>query len=287
MNATRFAGVGRLARPAAAVLAGRLGCCMGPKLAAADPLSNLEPRVAVAACQGAGGTLLTRASDERNWQPAAAGDAVFSRDELLALPGTRARIESAGHGATLTLAGNLPALSSFPGLESAVVLHDSRVFDFDLTLVHGRVLLKNARKEGVAKGWLRLPTEAWQLTLPQPGAEVAVEMYGRWPPGVPFAKKPKPGDVPTRLLSLLALSGRAELKIGDTQQALSAPPGAAYFHWDSVAGSDEGPQRRDSLPPWAAPKAETLRVTNAVHWRAAQSLQRPPRYTPAPSMHQH
>jgi hypothetical protein len=263
MNAFGFPG-GRPFALAPSLLLGLLACWICLSVATAEPAVNLEPRVAVAACQGRGGTLLRRSNEERNWDPAATGDTVFSRDELLALPGTRAVVESAGHGATLTLAGNLPELSSFPGLESTVVLHDSRAFDFDLTLVTGRIMLKNARKEGAAKVWLRLPTEAWQLTLPQPGDEVGVEMYGRWPRGVAFSKKPKPEDVPTRVVALLVLNGRTELKIADTQQTMSSPPGAAYFQWDSIGGAAGGPQRRDSLPPWAALKPETLAGTKAV-----------------------
>jgi hypothetical protein len=281
MKTTHFARPPRLVPPTA-VLAGLLSCWTLTPLAVAD--TSLEPRVAVATYQGTGGMLLTRANERRAWDAAAVGDAVLSRDELLALPGTRARIESAGKGATLTLAGNLPELSTFPGLESTVVLHDSRVFDFDLTLVHGRILLKNTRKEGAAKVWLRLPNEAWQLTLPQPGDEVAMEMYGRWPRGVAFSKKPKPGDVPTQVVALLVTAGRVELKIGDMQQGLSAPPGSAYFYWDSVAGSDEGPQRRDALPPWAGPKADTLPGAKAVAEVANRYLARLKERTPAAAL---
>jgi hypothetical protein len=254
----------RLARPLVLVAAGLIAGLVSPRLSAADPTGNLEPRVEGGVCQGRAGTLLTRANDERTWQPAAPSDTVFSRDELLALPGTRAVVASPGGGATLTLAGNLPQLSSFPGLHSSVVLHDSRAFDFDLTLVHGRVLLKNTRKEGAARVWLRLPTEAWQLTLPAPGDEVAVELYGRWPRGVAFSKKPRPEDVPTRVATLLVLSGRAELKIGGERHGLGAPPGAAYYHWDSIAGTDAGAQRRDALPPWAEPDAKATGAAKAV-----------------------
>jgi hypothetical protein len=225
---------------------------------------DVEPRVVVAKNIGNQGTLLFRENDERNWQPLAASDPVFSGDQLLALPGMRAVIESANHGATLTLAGNLPQLSTFPGLESSVTLHDTSAFDIDVTLSHGRILLKNRHKEGAAKLWLRLPTESWQLTLQSPGDEVAVEMYGRWPRGIPFAKKSKPEDVPTRVVSLLVLTGKAELKVGGTTHALVAPPGAGFFHWDSVGGADAGPQRRDALPAWANPGAQSSTEVKAV-----------------------
>jgi hypothetical protein len=226
--------------------------------------NDVEPRVMVAKNLGSQGTLLVRETEERNWQPMAPSDPVFSRDQLLALPGMQAVIESANRGATLTLAGNLPQLSTFPGLESAVTLHDTSAFDFDVTLAHGRILLKNSRKEGAAKVWLRLPTESWQVTLQSPGDEVAVEMYGRWPRGIPFAKKAKPEDMPTRVVSLLVLAGKAELKVGGTKHALVAAPGAGFFHWDSVGGPDAGPQRRDTLPAWANPGARSSTEAKAV-----------------------
>jgi hypothetical protein len=240
-----------------------IGLCIAPPAAvAAEPVVNLEPRVEVGA--GRSGLLLTREDDDHNWQPAASGDAVFSRDALLALPGTRAAVESGSHSVLLTLAGNLPQLSPFPGLESSVVLHDTRAFDLDLTLNHGRVLLKNVRKDGAAKVWLRLPTEAWLLTLPTPGDEAALEMYGRWPRGVAFSKKPRPDDNPTRIVTFLVVAGRADLKVGGTQHSMAAAPGAAYFHWDSVAGPDRTPQRPDSIPPWADPKAEPSAAAKTV-----------------------
>src|SRR5262249_41422861 len=34
------------------------------------------------------------------------------------------------------------------------------------------------------------------------------------------------------------------------QYAMSAPPGTAYFHWDSVPPFDEGPRRLEALPGW-------------------------------------
>ena len=267
------------ARRRARLTAGLLVVLLPVTAFAADPRVNLEPRVEAGTAAGNSHALLTRPGGDRNWQSTAAGT-VFSRDELLALPGTSATVESLGRGVTLTLVGNLPQLSSFPGLESAVVLHDTRAFDLDFTLVHGRVLLKNTRKDGPTKVWLRLPTEAWQLTLPKPGDEVAVELYGRWPRGVAFTKKPQPDDAPTRLATLLVLNGRADLKVGGTQHGLGAPPGAAYFHWDSVVGPDNGPQQRDALPPWADPRANTSAEAKAIAEIADKYLAQLPRTAP-------
>jgi hypothetical protein len=42
-----------------------------------------------------------------------------------------------------------------------------------------------------------------------------------------------------------------ELATGNTEHALSAPPGPAFFHWDSVAGASREPKKLESLPKWA------------------------------------
>jgi hypothetical protein len=231
-------------------------CCVAALLPAPARADDAEPRVEVGRCLSGAGTLLRRESADKAWHVAAADETVYSRDSLLALPGARAAVEPRPHSVALTLWGNLPQLSSFNGLQSEVVLHDSRAFDLDFTPVRGRIVLRNTKERGPAKVWVRLPGEGWQLTLPNPGDEVALEMHGRWPYGVPFRKEPRPGEVPTNTLLLFAIKGHAELKTSATQLALGAPPGPALFEWDSVTGADKGPQRLEQLPAWADPKAK-------------------------------
>src|SRR5262245_3560979 len=149
---------------------------------------NLEPRVAVGKCLTPPGTLLAREAPGEAWTVVGADDSVHSRDLLLALPGVRAEVQPGAGDVRLTLWGNLPELSDFPALESAVVLHDSRAFDLDFTLDRGRVVLANRKKKGPATVWVRLPTTAWSLTLSEPGDEVALELVGRWERGVPFQR---------------------------------------------------------------------------------------------------
>jgi hypothetical protein len=239
----------RWLRAVAAVTAW-LGACAA---AGAQPAS-LEPRVTVGKSLSPTGALLSRAGIDRTWDVVAEKEAVASRDLLLALPGGRAVVEPRPKSVHLTLWGNLPQLSAFPGLDSAVVLHDSRAYDLDFTLVRGRVLVTNRKDKGAARVWVRLPGQAWELSLAEPGDEAALELYGRWPRGTSFNPKRRPQDGPTSVAVLLVLKGQVDLKTGATRQALSAPPGPAYFHWDSTSGVDEGPQRRTALPPWADPK---------------------------------
>jgi hypothetical protein len=238
---------------------------LGAALAAAALLSaaaalglqpaSTEPRVPAGQCLSPAGTLLGRENPDKGWRSFAANGDVPSRDLLLALPGFRAVLEPRPKSVRLTLWGNLPQLSSFPGMESAVVLHDSRAYDLDFTLVRGRVLLTNQKAKGAAKVWVRLPEHAWELTLAEPGDEVALELYGRWPQGTGFSRDPKTHDTPTQVMATLVLKGQVDLKTEANQYSLRAPPGPAYIHWDSIGGLDDGPQRRDQLPLWADPKS--------------------------------
>jgi integrase len=224
-----------------------------PDTAAGRQPPSLEPRVVAGRCQSPAGTLLCRENPDKVWRGIGADEEVHSRDLLLALPGFRAALEPRPKSVRLELWGNLPQLSSFPGMESAVVLHDSRAYDLDFTLLRGRVLLTNQKAKGPARVWLRLPERAWELTLAEPGDQVALEIYGRWPQGIGFARDAKDHDTPTQVMVTLVIKGRAEIRTESNQYSLRAPPGPAYIHWDSVGGLDDGPQRRDQLPLWADP----------------------------------
>ena len=83
------------------------------------------------------------------------GEAIYTRDLLVAIPGFPVAVEPAGKNVSLRLWGNLPELSDSPVRESAVILHDSKSFDLDLTLVRGRIVITNTRAKGHATVWLR------------------------------------------------------------------------------------------------------------------------------------
>jgi hypothetical protein len=221
-----------------------------------------EPRVAVGKSASPDGTLLASPRPGQGFHAVPNGEPVYSRDLLLALPGMRAALTA--HGVRLDLWGNLPELSGTPALESAVLLHDSRTFDLDFTLERGRVVVTNRKEQGPARVWVRLPGESWQLSLAEPGSSVALEAFGRWPRGVPFSRERRSGEAPTQVVGLTVLKGEVGLKLEDQQVGLSAPPGPAYYRWDSVAGA-EGPERRDRVPAWAAPAGEATPARAAVN----------------------
>jgi hypothetical protein len=221
--------------------------------AAATQPNLVEPRVAAATNGASTGALLVRERLDRGFQPAEKGETLYTRDTLMTLPGIKADVDASGGGVRLTLWGNLRQLSEFPGLQSAVILHDSRAFDLDVTLLRGRIVLTNRREKGPARVWVRLPAEGWQITLPNPGDAVGVERYGRWPRGTGFVENPQAADVPTIAVVLILVKGQAELKTEKNQYALTAPPGTGIVYWDSVVGQDGPPRRADKLPDWADP----------------------------------
>jgi hypothetical protein len=211
-----------------------------------------EPRVPAGTTASAAGTLLARNGEDQPWKPVAE---VMTRDHLLVLAGLKAVIEPSADTVRLTLWGNLPAQSPFPILESSAVLHDTKSFDLDLTLLSGRALLTNTKKSGAAKCWLRMPEEGWEVTLDEPGTTVALEQYGRWPRGVPFTKDPLSAARPVTVMTLQVIAGQAEVLSNGRLQRLTAPPGPAFLHWDSAGGADTGPQRRQKVPVWATENA--------------------------------
>jgi hypothetical protein len=200
------------------------------------------------------GVLLRR--EGREWRAVKKGDELGNGSRLMALPGDRASLDSKNGAVRLGLWGNLPEVSRFPMLESAVVLHANPALDLDFTLDRGRVLVTNLKKEGEAKVRVRFHGGAWDVTLAEPDTEVALELYGRWPRGTPFSKEKErpPEEAPTVDVVFLVLKGQAELNAGSRQFGLRAPPGPAYFHWDSAEGQDRAPQTLEKPPSWVNAK---------------------------------
>jgi hypothetical protein len=223
-----------------------------------------EPRVPVGKCLSPAGSLLVNERPDQPWQTIGDKEDILTRDLLLALPGMRASVETQPKAVELTLGGNWPKWTEFSGLESAVILHDSRSFDLDFTLQRGRAIVTNRKEKGSALVWLRVEGAAFQLRLAQPGDAICLGLYGFWPRGVPFTTTPKPEDGPARTLTFFVVKGQVDVKTGGTQHALSAPPGSAYFHWDNVRGADERSRNPSRLPKWADPDAKTPPEAKAV-----------------------
>jgi hypothetical protein len=237
------------------VLAGLLAVAGLRSAGPVDSPSSTEPRVEVAKVLTNVGFYRSPGVGER-FQRALKGETLYSRDVHVALPGFKVEVEPASKKLGVILWGNLPELSSSPVLESAVIFHDTKWYDLDVTLLRGRILLTNTQEKGSAKVWLRTEENAVELDLEKPGTQVALETYGRWPAGIPFYPNRKRGDDPTRSWEVFVLKGELTIKAARTTWSMSAPPGRAYFFGDSVNGPhDGGPQPAKTVPDWADPKA--------------------------------
>jgi hypothetical protein len=206
--------------------------------------------------------LVRRAAGSEAWQRLERNNAAVSTGDTLAgLPGYHSEVQF-DSGVRLKLWGDLPEFAipeskgvvPLPILESVVRLHEPGKFDLDLTLDRGRIVLANQKEGGPARVRVRIENsrggqEVWQITLPRRNAEVALERWGRYPPGVPFSRKgDRPG--PETEVYLFVLQGQATVITGSAARLLTAPPGASLLIWSSRRGTLPGP-RIKKLPQWA------------------------------------
>jgi uncharacterized protein (TIGR03000 family) len=224
-----------------------------------------RPRTPVGKLESARGTLLSREAPQAMWQVVHAGGDVYAGDLPVGLPGAVVTVQ----GGAVALAFQTNFDSPLPVLECGLVLHPPSDGDADITLDRGWVNLTNRKKEGAARVRLRSHGETWQISLGEPEASVAAEVYGRWPRGSRFVKEPGPRDVPWAEMLFLGLNGQADLGFQGTHHRLSAPPGPASIRWDSQFGMDRAPQFLKELPPWATRAGQHRSPEEQARYRAA------------------
>jgi hypothetical protein len=216
------------------------------------------------------GSLLRRQATHKDWRSVKADGPVSATDELMALPGGRGVVEVNKGAARLTLLGNVPEQSNFPGREAVVALHDNSKVDLEFALERGRVLLSNRKDKGPVRVAVRFQGEAYGIDLNEPGTEVAVELSGRWVPGVPFARPPKgkkpatAGTAPLVTVIVLVLKGEADLRTGTEAYLMRASPTPAMFAWNSVRGPDLGPRSLTRMPAWREAENNPDKAARAI-----------------------
>jgi hypothetical protein len=204
---------------------------------------------AVARCLSPTGTLIRRANAQEQWQVVREGDGLPTGELMVGLPG--AVIESTNGAVRLSFGSDFSGTSPFPIIETALILNVAKGVDLNFTMDRGRVELANRKSSGAARVRCHVGHGEGELTLSEPGSRVALELYGRWPAGVPFSRNPKPGEGPTLDLVVLVLEGQVELDVNGRDFAMKAPPGPALLQCNSVTGWDPTPHRLDKLPAWA------------------------------------
>jgi len=218
-------------------------------LAAPAPARADDPPAAPARSTSDTGTMLARPAPGQPWRLVAQNEALPAGQLLVG--GSRAVLESANGAVQLAFRTDLDRRSPYPMLETAVVLQDASGADLALTLDRGRIDLTNRKADGPARVRMTVRTLTGEFTLGA-GARVAVEVYGRWPKGVPFTKDPKPGEGPALAAAVLALAGKVELQGPTKHFTLEAPPGPALLLVDDLAGYGGAPPRfLDKAPEWA------------------------------------
>jgi hypothetical protein len=185
------------------------------------------------------GVLLERGAKGKTWRSLRAKDAVPAGATVIALP--EAELRSGNKAVGLKMLADVGRRLKLPVFEAAVVVHDNPKADLDFTLDRGVVVLTNLRTKGKATVRLRFRDQAWQVVLKEPGTKVGVEMYGRYPTGLPEPVKKDAEvvqfkNVPTNDLLLFVLQGQVYVDAGTQGLQLKAPPGKALVHWDSIVG---------------------------------------------------
>jgi len=241
-----------LARPA------RLfGVALGV-LAASAASAQPGPRVAVAKSSSPAATFCARPANGNQFRTLPDKDDLFVGDMLVSLPG--GTFVSKNGAVTVKSLADFDARSATPVLETALSLSESKEFDLDLTLDRGSVSIANSKAEGSATARVRFWDQSWKIVLDSPGTRVALELYGRWPPGTRFKLAERNGDpdklpAPVASLVLVVINGTASVEFGGVTVAMKAPPGPAELQWNSLTGVRPQPLKLEKTPAWADPDA--------------------------------
>jgi hypothetical protein len=187
---------------------------------------------------------------------------VTSADQVMALPGFKADVQLSSD-VDVHLWGNVPELlPPKPGaarvpMESRVRFHlpqkkidgKGEDFDADLTVLGGRVYLaQNPKKPkpGGARVRVRVLDQVWDVTLPDPKAEVMVEVTTGFVPGTPAAA----GRKPRTEARLAVVRGAADVAMpGRPNKAFPKVPAQTLIAWDSDADRVAGPRPFDKTDP--------------------------------------
>jgi hypothetical protein len=209
-----------------------------------------EKRAPVARSLAEDASILRREAPGKEWHLVKQKDDLHSGDLLIL--GPEATLESSDKAVRVTGRAELNGVAPFPVIETAVTLHTAeKGVDLDLSLERGRIEINNAREKGQAVIRIRIRDKSGELVLAEPGTRVALEIYGRWPKGVPFKKNAKPEDGPALAIILLVLKGQAFVNTPEHAFALKAPPGPAMIQGDGIHRTDPEAVYLEELPKWA------------------------------------
>jgi hypothetical protein len=193
--------------------------------------------------------LLQKAGPDKPWEVAKEKGAEFPAGETL-LGGFGTALDSANGAVQLRLMGDPNGESPFPIVESAITLEEPKDVDMAFVMDRGQVDLINKKQEGAAKVKISLLDRSAIVTLAKPGDRIAIEIYGRWPSGVRFVKKPKGPHAPALAVVALAIKGEIEIKGQTRTVTLEAPPGPALVRLEDLHDHEFHVQTLREIPKW-------------------------------------
>ncbi len=211
--------------------------------------ARIQQRPVVARSLTDDASFLRREAPGKEWQIVTKNENLHAGDLLLAW--SDAALASTNGAVQVAVNGDMNGAAPIPVFETAVVLNSSRGVDLDLTLERGRIEITNTRDKGEATVRIRLRGQSGELVLAEPGTRVVVEMFSRWPKGVPFNKKAEPEASPALAVFLLVTRGEARLETAQRAYSLKAPPGPALVQGDTMAQTEPEAVYLKELPPWA------------------------------------
>lgn len=176
---------------------------------------------------------------------------VYSGEALVTLPGFVSELRVGKNQAVkLIQRGSLRefalAAATVGLLESAVVLHASDAVDLDLTLLRGRIFLRNNKPSGPCKVRLRFDEEAWDLDLAEPGDEAGVDLTQGYTPVLDPAKEP-----PERHVYLGLLRGKLTLTTNAfLPRVMELGPGRkfGFVHHSNITAAQPQPAYEAEVP---------------------------------------
>jgi len=150
----------------------------------------------------------------------------------------------------LMLWGNLQQSPTGTVLECLAAAHlPATGFDADVTLDHGRIIVKNP-KNAPAVLRLRYRGEVWGITLGA-SAELLLDGLVHMAPGQRFSKEGA-GESPLTELHLGVLKGKVTVQRNEAAPVeLTAAPGPALLSWDNRSRPKEPTRIREALPQWS------------------------------------
>lgn len=168
-------------------------------------------------------------------------DAVFTAEPVMALPGYRADVllgEFKRPVLEVCLWGNVPEQVPVRAFESKVTFHKPAAgFDADVTLHAGRVYLRSKKgPKELTVVRVRVATEVWDLTLPDPATEVLVELVSGYRPAGNAV-----GDDLRREARVAVTDGDVAFFAAKQRFAQFQIARGKQISWDSLSGPLVGP----------------------------------------------